>query len=186
MRRYHGLVLFRLGALAIAGLISACTAIITSPEESDPEESEPEETPHPTALIVRIESGCVEARPPGDAKALLTSDPGDRIVVAEVFFASEQCTDLGGDYLLARELDEWATTHWLGGHGCRFSANLMSASGQRFGVLRVSQTAGIFQVAAGACVGFPNAEFGLRTSTIGKAAALFNTEADARAFASTL
>lgn len=157
----------------------ACGARTVTPGESDSGG-----VPQADALFVAGESCPEEASASGAEELLATEVSGESVVVVEVFYASE-CTGLGGQYVLARSLDD-ARSFWLGGHGCQFFDDALVGAPAVFGVLRASQTAALFQIEPGICVGFPGQSDGVASDSKVLAVALFETEEDARQFAAAI
>lgn len=171
---------FPFACTLLALSLVSCGGRSTTPDEGD----ESGVVPTPTSLFVQGET-CPEAAPIGDAEALLASDgPGYPVYVVEVFYASE-CTGAGGQYLLARTLDG-ARSFWLGEHGCFFFDDALATTSAGFGVLLASQTAAVFQIAPGICIGFPGASEGVWSDSKVEGLALFSTREDAEAFAATV
>lgn len=104
--------------------------------------------------------------------------PEDTTYVVAYAFVDE-CTGLGGQHLIARDLDG-SRRFFLGGHGCR-SLPPPTLSETGFGVLRASQTAALFT--AGRCVRFPGDANDVQSDSHSRVLAAFETEADARAYA---
>jgi hypothetical protein len=100
---------------------------------------------------------------------------------------AEECTNLGGQWLLGRDVKRASDKFWLGGHGCRSVPFAVDGSA-RYGVLVYVPTDSVAIVPPDVCVSFPgNAP---RTSSASpthvRAMATFATLAQAEAFAQTL
>ena len=140
--------------------------------------------PDPEALYLPDDQGCGAEQTPANAAALLTpSGSGQGVAVVEVFYQSE-CTGVGGDYLVAHEVDGFRE-FWLGAHACFFLPQ-PPPSNLPYGVLRYNITAAFFQVSPDVCIGIPGQPPGLGTGDKTEAVALFTTLADARQFAASL
>lgn len=140
--------------------------------------------PVPTALHNRDERGCPALVPVANAATEMESKQfGEAIAVVELFYQDE-CTGAGGQYILARELGGFRT-FWIGAHACWALTSPLPV-GPRFGVVRYNQTAGIFHISEDVCIGFPDEPPGARTDVTTRAIAVFETLADARAFAASL
>lgn len=143
-----------------------------------------EMVPTPEALYVPDDHGCGAEQKPEDAAALLTpSGSGQGVAVVEVFYQSE-CTGVGGDYIVAHEVDGFRD-FWLGAHACFFLPQPLP-SGLPHGVLRYNITAAFFQVSPDVCIGIPGEPPGLGTGDKTEAIALFATLAQAQQFAASL
>lgn len=139
-------------------------------------------SPTPIALYTSAR-GCPSLQPITNTAAEMTSKQfGEAIAVVELFYQDE-CTGLGGQHILAREIDGFRS-FWLGGHGCRLLDPL--PTGPRFGVVRYNQTAALFRISPDVCIGFPDREPGATSDVSTRALAAFATLSDARAFAATL
>jgi hypothetical protein len=112
--------------------------------------------------------------------------PNESNAVVELSVA-EECTNLGGQWLLGRDVHRASDKFWLGGHGCR--AVPFAADGStRYGVLVFTITDSIPTIPPSVCVSFPGNAPGTSSasSTAVRAIATFATLAQAEAFASTL
>jgi hypothetical protein len=136
--------------------LASLTILLAACGARDLEAGDPEQAPSPTMLFVGDRSSCALDVDPADATSVLA--PGDSsteyLDVVEILFASE-CTDLGGQYVLARAIDGYRHM-WLGAHGCySFSEDVFTGE-IVYGVARSSQTAALFRIDEGVCVGFPD------------------------------
>jgi hypothetical protein len=145
---------------------------------------DPDGAPVAVALYVPDGAGCVEDRAASEAADVLAPEAGDAIAVTDIAFA-EECTGAGGQYVMAQEIDGFRY-FWLGGHACYFVDQISSSAGLVFGVVRYAQTAGLLDVPADVCVGWPGEPPGLQTDAMTKAIAVFETLEEARAFAEAL
>ena len=140
--------------------------------------------PTPERVFAADNAGCIELQTPSEAESFFNeAAPGDRVAVVEVFLV-EECTDAGGHYLLARELSG-EREYWLGGHACYFLDAADFDGAIRHGVVRVTQTAALFQLPEEVCVGFPG-QAGVTTDSNVNAAALFASLEEAEQFAASL
>lgn len=115
------------------------------------------------------------------ATALTPPDSGEAVAVVEIAYA-EECTGLGGQYILAREVDG-SRSFWLGNHGCNFLAPGLVGGATTFGVLRYRFTAALFMIPTGVCVSFPGEPDGLSSDSRVEALAVFPTLEAAAQFA---
>ncbi|HSN87438.1 MAG TPA: hypothetical protein VL025_11805 [Thermoanaerobaculia bacterium] len=189
-------------ALSFAFLAAACGARSTVQEAepadppTDPSTDPPTQPttapptkpppppPLPALLYVGDGAGCAIELPPDEAADIFAwADPGGSTAVVEAFFADE-CTGAGGQYVLAREVDSFRR-FWLGAHACYFFG-FPPPDGLPFGVVRYTQTAGIFEISPDVCVGFPDEPPGVQTDTTTAAIALFESLDEANAFAAAV
>jgi hypothetical protein len=134
--------------------------------------------------VYRGEPGCGEELPVENAELALSTAQQGELAVVELFF-SEECTGAGGQYILAREVDGFRE-FWIGGHACYFLGTPLGvppAWAPAFGVLHFEQTAAIFQIPPEVCVGFPGEPPGASTDAQTQAVVVFETLAEAQAFA---
>lgn len=134
----------------------------------------------PVAVLERSDSGCLRSRPINEATDALELDTSRGITdhaVVELFFR-EECTGLGGEHVIGRDVDQPKRHFSLGGHGCRGGAPPAA-----FGVVSYGHTAALGQSAA--CVELPG-ELGFTYDTQSRAVATFDTLESARAFADAL
>lgn len=118
------------------------------------------------------------------ATALTPVESGEEVAVVEIAYA-EECTGLGGQYILAREL-EGSRSYWLGAHGCNFLAAGLVGDATAFGVLRYRITAALFTIPVGVCVGFPGEPDGVSSDSRVEAVAVFPTLEAATLFAKSI
>ena len=130
----------------------------------------------PATLVVN-ERSCETGSTPSAREATEAQDPSDTLAVVELFLLDE-CTGLGGHWVLARELDAHRR-FFLGAHGCRLWDTAPAA---RFGVVRYRQTAGIRSTPEGACIAFAG-ERVVQTDQSTSGVVGFVTRADAESFA---
>lgn len=172
----------------IAGLVFAlcsCSIAAGCGARSTVLEADPNAGSAPVALYVPDGGGCADEKPISAAVDVMTpAGSGEEIAVVDITFA-EECTDLGGQYVLARDLDG-VKRYWLGGHGCQFLEQVVNEVGLVYGVVRYQVTAGISQIPADVCVGFPDETPGLETDATTLAIAVFETQSGAQAFADSL
>ena len=135
----------------------------------------------PSALYVDDDGCAKEVAAETAAAALTPVESGEEVVVVEIAYA-EECTGLGGQYILAREV-EGSRSYWLGNHGCNFLASGLVGSATTFGVLRYRQTAALFTIPAGVCVSFPGEPDGFSSDSRVEALAVFPTLEAAKLFA---
>ncbi len=135
----------------------------------------------PSALYVADEGCAKEAAAETAATALTPADSGEAVAVVEIAYA-EECTGLGGQYILAREVDGFRS-FWLGNHGCNFLAPGLVGGATSFGVLRYRFTAALFMIPTGVCVSFPGEPDGLSSDSRVEALAVFPTLEAAAQFA---
>ena len=135
----------------------------------------------PSALYVADEGCAKEVAAETAATTLTPVESGEAVAVVEIAYADE-CTGLGGQYILAREVDG-SRSFWLGNHGCNFLAVGLVGSATAFGVLRYRVTAALFTIPVGVCVGFPGEPDGLSSDSRVEALAVFPTLEAAERFA---
>ena len=165
-----------LAPLALLALLAACGA------RSDvPAIDKPPAAALPSALYVADEGCAKEVAAETAATALTPVEGGDEVAVVEIAYA-EECTGLGGQYILAREV-EGSRSYWLGNHGCNFLAPGLVGDTTTFGVLRYNITAALFTIPAGVCISFPGEPDGLSSDSRVKALAVFPTLEAAALFA---
>jgi hypothetical protein len=107
------------------------------------------------------------------------------LAVVELGFA-EECTNLGGEYILARDLHA-DRKYWLGGHGCGATKLLFDAP-KAYGVIRYVNTSSVLTIPAGVCVAFPGDDPGhsIWTPTKVRALARFESQDAAEAYAAEI
>jgi hypothetical protein len=132
----------------------------------------------PSFVIVATEDGCASVAAPGSA---IDSAASDR-AFAVAWTVVDECTGAGGQHIVARDLDS-DREFFLGAHACYALSTTDFATYPpppvRFGVLRASQTAGLF--IAGPCVAFPDADAEVHTDLVTRSLSVYDSEADARA-----
>ncbi|MEO7330123.1 MAG: hypothetical protein ABI193_16230 [Minicystis sp.] len=165
-------------ALSVAGCGARSTVL-----EGDAVTADPLDPALPVDLLAPDGASCVKHLDVQTAPEVMAPDSDQGIAVVDIAFATE-CTNAGGDYVLAREIDGFSS-FWLGQHACEFT-DAVFGPGILYGVVLYRQTAALFQLSAEVCVGFPGEPPGLQTSLITDAIALFETLPEARAFASAL
>lgn len=128
------------------------------------------------ATPASLEAVATELRPTGF----------EQTAVVELSVA-EECTGLGGQWLLGRDVRRASDKYWLGGHGCR-TVPVAQDGSARFGVLVYWPTDRIGAIPAGVCVSFPGNAPGTSSMspTDVRAIATFATLAQAEAFEKTL
>lgn len=163
----------------------ACGAEVSSlPEGNEPVEAPVEAVP--SAVFAADEHGCAaEVLAETGAAALEPADNGADIAIVELAFAEELCTNAGGQYVIAREVDGFRE-FWLGGHACYFFPPEKTSEPMAFGVLRYAITAAAFEVPPEVCVGFPGEPPGLFSDSKARAVAVFSTLDEARRFAASI
>lgn len=151
-----------------------------------PPTGKPAPAPPASELFVPDDQYCVRASRENASTALRPRDSSDQIAVVSVSVA-EECTGAGGTYLLARDLEAPENKYWLGGHACQ-SSKLLSGLTSTFGVARYTNTSSVLTIPAHACVSFPGEGSGQESVTPTKirAVALFETQAEAEAFAAAV
>lgn len=172
----------RIAALVFA--LSFCSVAAGCGARSTVLEGDPNAGSAPVAIYVPDGAGCADEKPVSAAVEVMTPDAGDEIAVVDITFA-EECTGLGGQYVLARDLDG-VKRYWLGGHGCQFLEQFSNTLGLVYGVVRYQVTAGISQIPSDVCVGFPDETPGMETDATTLAIAVFETLSGAQAFADSL
>ncbi|MDC0743578.1 hypothetical protein [Polyangium mundeleinium] len=158
-------------------LAAACGSVVVDPA--------PEAQPKAVQLFVADGNGCV-TQPSLDtaAEVITPGDDGEAIAVTDIS-VTVLCTDAGGQYMLAREIDGFRY-FWLGGHGCQLAPGLASATGLVYGVVRYRMTAGIAEIPSDQCVSWPGDPEGVQTDASTSAIALFEQLDEAKAFAASL
>jgi len=134
----------------------------------------------PSALYVADDGCAKEAAAETAATALKPGESGEEIAVVEIAYA-EECTGLGGQYILAREVDG-SRSFWLGNHGCNFLTPGLVGSATTFSVLRYRATAALFTIPSGVCVSFPGEPDGFSSDSRVEALAVFPTREAAKLF----
>jgi hypothetical protein len=138
-------------------------------------EAEPKPPVNEAPLFVFTGSNC----PSTGSEADLT--PGEYEGLALVRFrALDECSGAGGQWLVGSEVGS-SRGLFVGSHTCSFFPEpLRDSTGTRFGVVRFSQTAALFQAPHGWCI---TDEDGGTASTDAKSLAwgVYATEAGARA-----
>jgi hypothetical protein len=137
----------------------------------------------PVALFAGGGAACVDALDPTQAEAVLATSEDEEIAVVDLAFVSE-CSGLGGDYLIGREVGG-TRMFWLGGHGCEFFDDTFGP-GLVYGVVRYAQTAALFQTPEGVCVSWPGEPEPVQSSSSTFAIAVFETLGGAQSFAASL
>jgi hypothetical protein len=135
----------------------------------------------PLAVYTRDEKACAVAANGAPEDELRTGDAGgESTAVVEVGFANE-CSGLGGQYVLARTVDG-SRYFWLGAHGC---ATWETPPLAKFGVVRYS-TAAAAELPDGACLTMPGAPAKITSDASVRAIAVFATRSEAERFKSRL
>lgn len=115
----------------------------------------------------------------------LKPSAGERVFAVEVR-AQEECSGLGGEWLIGRELDARRDV-MLGGHGCFFvPRELLTKSSQTFGVVRVAQMAGVLRAPEGWCINTLDGREPVESDVRVIAFGIYESEAAARAAAEAL
>ncbi len=135
----------------------------------------------PSALYVANEGCAKEVAAETATTALTPVESGEEVAVVEIAYA-EECTGLGGQYILAREVDG-SRSFWLGSHGCYFLAPGLVGGATTFGVLRYRPTAALFTIPVGVCVSYPGEPDGFSSDSRVQALAVFPTVEAATRFA---
>lgn len=164
---------------------------VTTPGTTSPPEPAPPTNrtaaPQAAGLFVPDDEYCARASRNASTSAgdLRPRSNVEDVAVVAVSVAQE-CSGLGGEYLLARDL-HGPQKYWLGGHGCG-ATKLLSKLNGAFGVVRYMSTSSVLTIPAHVCVSFPgeDPDQPLVTPTKIRAIALFETQADAEAFASSV
>lgn len=170
-------------SLLVLASASLLLASVGCGARSDVLESDPAPLVAPVELFAPDGAGCVASPDLDQAASLMARQSGQGIAVVDIVFALE-CTNLGGDYVLGREIGG-TRMFWLGGHGCSFLTTTFGP-GLVYGVVRYTQTAALFQISSDVCVGFPDQAPGAQTDVTTEAIALFERLEEAQAFAGTL
>lgn len=138
--------------------------------------------PGASGLYVPDDKQCARGSADSASVVLRPRDSLEDVAVVELSVAQE-CTGLGGEYLLARDLHS-SRRFWLGGHGCG-STKLLYGLATTFGVVRYMNTSSVLTIPAGVCVSFPgeDADEAITTATKIRAVASFATQSEAEAFA---
>lgn len=166
-------------------LLLALLALASCGGRSDvPALDKPPAVALPSALYVADEGCAKEVAVETAATALTALDSGEEVAVVEIAYA-EECTGIGGQYILAREVDGFRS-FWLGNHGCNFLAPGLVGSAMTFGVLRYRFTDALFMIPVGECVSFPGEPDGLSSDSRVEALAVFPTLEAAALFAKDL
>lgn len=168
-------------ALSLFTLAAGCGARSTV-LEADP--TAPAGQPAAVAVYAPDGEGCVDSLPVSDAAEAVTPDSGEEVAVVDLAFAQE-CTNAGGQYLLAREIDGFRS-FWVGAHACQFAEGGTNSFGIVYGVVRYRITAGIQEIPPDVCVGFPDEPPGVQTDATTVAIAVFEQLSEAQAFAASL
>jgi len=131
----------------------------------------------PLVVYERDDKGCAATTIDAAEDELRPKEAGESTAVVELIFANE-CSGLGGQYVLARAVDG-SHSFWLGDHGC---LTWQTPPNAKYGVVRYSQTAALFDLPAGACLTFPGGSDGARSDAQTRAIAAFGTRAEAERF----
>jgi hypothetical protein len=166
--------------LALLALLASCGGRIDVPAIDIPPAAA-----LPSALYVDDDGCAKEVAAETAATALTPVESGEGVAVVEIAYA-EECTGLGGQYILAREVDGFISSFWLGSHGCNFLAPGLVGSATTFGVLRYRVTAALFEIPVGVCVSFPGEPDGFSSDSWVQALAVFPTLEAAALFAKDL
>ena len=172
--------------------LTACGGNVVFVEE-DPQEEEETQAEPPVDVPVEVptpervfyaDGACVAEVATSGTQALFEDlQSGEQRLVVETFLVRE-CSGAGGDYVLARELTN-SRSYWLGDHTCYFLGNGELPTTTSYGVIRVTQTAALFSVPTGWCIGFPG-EDGLSSDSNVSTVALFASLEDAQAYLASL
>lgn len=134
----------------------------------------------PIPTFVADSETCFSGVTPSAESALEPRDRYDSLSLVEVRFVDE-CSGLGGTWLLGRGLEEARPRVFLGDHGCSLWDSNQPPRG-RYAIARHSQTAAWFRGPEDACVTFDGApNFG--TDQFTRAMVVFETQADALLYA---
>jgi hypothetical protein len=128
---------------------------------------------------------CARASRGRAREALRPTDASEDVAVVTLSVAQE-CTGLGGEYLLAVDV-KTANKYWLGGHGCA-STKVLTALPSVFGVVRYMNTSSVLTIPPNVCVSFPGEDptASLTTPTKVRAVGLFDSRDEAEAFAASV
>lgn len=162
-------------------LLVACGG--RTPLALDDEAAAADGSPEPTAVYA-YQSGICPVDLHGDLTVMEAPKGSDSFVVVQIVFGDE-CTGLGGQYVLGREVSG-SRAYWLGGHGCQFFSPALLDDPPVYGVLRTTQTAALKQLDPALCLGFPGEPAGLSTDSSTRAVAIFGSLDEARRFAEFL
>lgn len=135
----------------------------------------------PLAVYEADEKACAAPEHGDPELAVRANGAGEQNVVVEIVFANE-CTGLGGQYILARAVDG-SRYFWLGGHGC---VTWETPPAAKFGVVRSTITAGLRELPEGACLTIPGAPAKVSSDSTVRAVAVFATKSEAERFKNRL
>jgi hypothetical protein len=179
MRRAHVLSL-----LAVA--LAACGGRIESDGSGSAPGSAADPATQATALYTAGPNACPSAASLDAITKEVRPERYEETAVVELSVA-EECTNLGGQWLLGRDVHRASNKFWLGGHGCR-TVPFADDGSARYGVLVYRPTDRIATIPPSVCVSFPGNAPGTSSSspTYVRAIATFATLPQAEAFARPL
>jgi hypothetical protein len=177
-------ILLGAASAAVFALLGACGGLVEEPPTSNAASS-PTATSAPTGFYVPDDRLCARASGDTTTNDMRPQSSTEDLAVVELGFA-EECTNLGGEYILARDLHA-DRKYWLGGHGCGATKLLFDAP-KAYGVIRYMNTSSVLTIPAGVCVAFPGDDPGhsIWTPTKVRALARFENQDAAEAYAAEI
>ncbi len=159
--------------LGVAALAFSCgrSALFEEPQPDEPGWAANEQP-----LYVFRGDGCPSAGTERD----LEPARYERLAVVR-FRAVEECSGEGGEWLIGRQIDS-SRDYFVGGHACFFLPEDLRKPGSTwFGLVRFSQTAGLFRTPEGWCVTNADGRQPVTTDSRSLAWGVYRTEQLARA-----
>jgi len=129
----------------------------------------------PLVVYTRDTNACAVTSNKAAEDELKKTGSGEDTAVVEIAFVNA-CNGVGGQFVLARTLDK-SRMFWLGTPGCVTWETPPTA---KYGVIRYSQTAALFDLPAGVCLKFPDGPDGLKSDSNVQALAVYATQAEAQ------
>jgi hypothetical protein len=132
----------------------------------------------PAPLFVAVGDICPIAGTEDDLRPQNAFDP----VLLVKTKAAAECSGLGGEYLIGREIDS-SRDYFVGGHGCSFLEPALrdQLEAEYWGLALVSQTAALFHTPEGWCITSLGGDEPVTSDSKVRAWALYESESAARA-----
>lgn len=128
---------------------------------------------------------CPAATATTRASEILKKEYASEEIAVVAITYEDECTGLGGQYILASDVSAPRQRYFLGAHGCsEWTFDKGSSAAPAWGVLRYQVTDSIQKIPAGVCVGnATNQAQGIITSAGVRGIALFTSRSSAETFA---